>query len=237
MTSSNILNGPFLPPKSGEAKQIIMLLHGYGADGEDLLSIGRELQDMFPDTVFVSPNAPESCGMVGGYQWFQIRETDGSLVKETDLTERVKEPASILNSFIDAQLKKWGVDESQMIVMGFSQGSMMALYTMPRREKPCAGIISYSGLLIDAKGLEAPEIVKPPVLAVHGEADELVPSSNLEEIKKSLSSAGFNNVETVMCPGLGHGINQSGLARGVQFIKNVFENKPSTAMPSCKVGC
>ena len=234
MTSSNMLSGPFLPPKSGEAKQMVMFLHGYGADGADLLSIGADLADMFPDTAFVSPNAPESCEEAGaGYQWFQIRETDGSLVKETDLTERIKKPADVLNSFIDAQLKKWDVDESQMIVMGFSQGSMMALYTMPRREKSCAGIISYSGLLIDAKGLTAPKIVKPPVLAVHGNADELVPSSNLEVIQETLSSAGFN-VKTVMRPNLGHGIDQPGLERGVQFIQEAFENKSPA---SCNVGC
>ncbi|MCK4946459.1 MAG: dienelactone hydrolase family protein [Alphaproteobacteria bacterium] len=225
MTSSDMLDGPFLPPKSGEAKQMVMFLHGYGTNGADLLSIGVDLAEVFPDTVFLSPNAPEVCeAFSAGFQWFSIRSADGTVSKEIDSEKTIHGSSGILNSFIDAQLKQWGVDESQLIVIGFSQGSMMALYTMPRRKKPCAGIISYSGMLIDGEGLLAPEIVKPPVLAVHGDADETVPPFSLKKIQDGFSAAGFN-VETIMRPALGHGIDQPGLERGVQFIKKAFESK------------
>ncbi|MFH1158493.1 MAG: dienelactone hydrolase family protein [Pseudomonadota bacterium] len=224
MTSSDTLDGPFLPPKSGKAKQMVMFLHGYGANGEDLLSIGADMADTFPDTVFLSPNAPEPCeAFPAGFQWFPIRSADGTVSKELDRAETIRKPAAVLNSFIDAQLTQWGVDESRLIVIGFSQGSMMALYAMPRRAKPCAGIISYSGMLIDAAGLKAQGIVRPPVLAVHGDADEVVPPFNLKAIQEGFSAAGFN-IETVLRPALGHGIDQPGLARGVKFIKKAFEN-------------
>ncbi|MCK5554671.1 MAG: dienelactone hydrolase family protein [Alphaproteobacteria bacterium] len=225
MTSSDMLDGPFLPPKSGKAKQMVIFLHGYGTSGADLLPIGVDMADVFPDTVFLSPNAPEVCeAFSAGFQWFSIRSADGTVLKEIDRSEIIQGSAEILNSFIDAQLKQWDVDESQLIVIGFSQGSMMALYTMPRRKKPCAGIISYSGMLIDGAGLKSSDIVKPQILAVHGDVDETVPPSSLKAIQDGFSSAGFN-VETVLRPDLGHGIDQSGLARGVQFVKEAFENK------------
>lgn len=223
MNALTQLDGPFLPPKSGKAKQMVIFLHGYGSNGADLISLGDEWADTLPDAVFISPNAPESCDQwASGYQWFSIRAADGLDTKAIERAEAIQKPAAILSRFIDAQLRQWGVDESRVVVAGFSQGAMMAMYAMPRRQKACAGVIGYSGMLIDAAGLTAASIVKPPVLAIHGDADDIVPPSCLEGVRQGFIAAGFA-VETVLRPGLGHGIDRFGLTRGVEFIREVFD--------------
>lgn len=195
---------------------MVIFLHGYGSNGEDLLSIGGEWASALPDAVFVSPHAPERCEQwPTGYQWFSIRAVDRAALEREKQIEKV---TPVLNNFIDSQLKEWGVDESRLVVVGFSQGAMMAMYAMPRRRKPCAGIIGYSGMLLDAPGLKAPGIVKPPVLAIHGDEDDVVLPFCLSEVQAGFSAAGFN-VETVMRPGLGHGIDPFGLMRGLEFVK------------------
>jgi len=210
------LDGPFIPPKSGTAKQMVIFLHSYGSNGDDLISIGREWSPSLPDTVFLSPNAPDSCEQwSAGYQWFSIRAIDKNTLEREKQIEKV---TPVLNAFIDEQLEKWSIDESRLVVAGFSQGAMMAMYTMPRRKKACAGIIGYSGMILDAAGLKAPGIVKPPVLAVHGDADEVVPPVCLGEVQAAFSAAGFK-VETIMRPGLGHGIDPFGLGCGLTFVK------------------
>ena len=214
------LEGSYIAPRTGTAKQMVIFLHGYGANGEDLLNIGEECGDALPDAVFLAPNAPDACeGNPMGYQWFSIREVDGKAFERDKLVETV---TPVLNAYIDEQLQKWDVPESQLAVVGFSQGAMMAMYTMPRRKKPCAAVIGYSGILLDAAGLSAPGIVKMPVLAIHGDADTIVPPKYLEGVQSAFSAAGFD-VETVMRPGLAHGIDQFGLIRGVEFIKEAFE--------------
>ncbi len=220
MESLRKLEGPFLPPRSGKAKQMVIFLHGYGANGADLLSIGDEWGDELPDAVFLSPNAPEVCEAYPvGYQWFSIREIDG---KAFEREKHAEKATADLNAYIDEQLQQWGIGENRLVVAGFSQGGMMAMYTMPRRKKACAGIISYSGLLVDGEGLKAPGIVKPPVLAIHGDADEIVPPWNLKAVQDGFTAAGFD-VETILRPGLGHGIDTFGLKRGIAFIKEAFE--------------
>lgn len=209
-----------LPPKSGTAKQLVVFLHGYGANGADLLSMGGPWAEELPDAVFVAPNAPQICeAFATGYQWFSLRAVD------RDIIEREKPAQAVLptlNAYLDSQLEKWGVEDSGLAVAGFSQGAMMALYAMPRRAKPCAGVIGYSGMIIDANGLKAPGIQKFPVLAIHGDGDEVVTPENLDLIQQGFEAAGFD-VETVMRPGLGHGIDHFGLVRGVDFLKESFE--------------
>lgn len=223
MHSLKQLEGPFLPPKSGAVKQMVMFLHGYGANGADLLSIGKEWAPVLPEAVFLSPNAPERCEQwSAGYQWFPIRAADGIVTKELERAAAIQKPAASLNAYIDGQLKEWNVDESRLAVVGFSQGAMMAMYVMPRRNKACAGVIGYSGMLLDAQGLKGPAIVKPPVLAIHGDADDVVPPFCLQDVEAGLSAAGFE-VETILRPGLGHGIDPFGLVRGAEFIKTAFD--------------
>ena len=220
MTTLKQLEGPFLPPKSGKAKQLVMFLHGYGSNGDDLLSIGDQWAHVLPDAVFVSPNAPEPCEQSPmGYQWFSIRALDKAVFEREKQMEKV---APILNAHIDTQLKRWHVDEKHVAVVGFSQGAMMAMYAMPRRKKACGAVIGYSGMLLDAKGLKESSIVKPPILAIHGDADEVVSPASLQDVQEGFSAAGFD-VETIMRPYLGHGIDQFGLVRGVEFIKEAFD--------------
>ncbi len=214
------ISGSFIAPRSGQAKQLVVLLHGYGANGDDLLSIGEDWGDALPDAAFVGPNAPSVCDeFVAGFQWFPIRAINRELI-EREQPMRAVLPA--LNTYLDAQLAHWGVDDSQLIVAGFSQGAMMAMYAMPRRRKPCAGVIGYSGMLVDAAGLKAPDIQKMPILAIHGDSDAVVPPECLQGVAEGFDAAGFD-VETVLRPHLGHGIDQFGLIRGVDFCRECFE--------------
>jgi phospholipase/carboxylesterase len=217
---SQQLEGPFLAPKSGTAKQLVIFLHGYGASGDDLIAIGREWADGLPDAAFVAPNAPEVCeAFAAGYQWFSIRAIDPQAFEREKQAEKAMPP---LNAYIDAQIAKWGVSEANVAVVGFSQGAMMAMYTMPRRKSACAGVVGYSGMLIEAEALKAPTMVKMPILAIHGSADEVVPASMLGSVGDGFEAAGFN-VETILRPGLGHGIDGFGLMRGLEFLRENFE--------------
>lgn len=219
------LDAPFIAPKSGgKAKSLVIFLHGYGANGDDLLSIGTQWQEELPDTAFIAPNAPEPCeGAPFGFQWFPIRAIDRDYIEREQQVEKV---APVLNGFIDQQLRDWKVDDTHLAVVGFSQGAMMAMYTMPRRPNPCAAVIGYSGMLVDAKGLVT--ATKVPVLAVHGSQDQIVPPSCLVDVEEGFSAAGFD-VETILRPHLAHGIDQFGLVRGVEFIKEHFEKADKLA--------
>lgn len=215
------LTGNFIAPATGiTAKHMVIFLHGYGANGDDLLSIGHEWGSALTDTVFLGPNAPEVCeAFAGGYQWFSIRAIDPRTFERDQSAARV---TPVLNAYIDEQLEKWSVPEENLAVVGFSQGAMMAMYAMPRRQKPCAAVVGYSGLLVDADGLKAQGAVKMPILAIHGDADEIVPPAHLAGIEAGFSAANYN-VETVMRPNLGHGIDRFGMMRGLQFIQEVFD--------------
>lgn len=218
--SQKPISGSFIAPRNGKAKQLVVFLHGYGANGDDLLSIGEDWGDALPDAAFISPNAPSVCDeFAGGFQWFPIRAINRELI-EREQPMRAVLPA--LNTYLDEQLAHWGVDEDQMIVAGFSQGAMMAMYTMPRRNRACAGVIGYSGMLVDAAGLKADGIQKMPVLAIHGDSDAVVPPDCLQGVQDGFDAAGFD-VETVLRPHLGHGIDQFGLMRGVDFCRECFE--------------
>jgi phospholipase/carboxylesterase len=215
------LDGPMIAPLSGKAKEMVIILHGYGANGDDLISLAEEWAPELPDAVFLAPNAPDMCEASSfGFQWFSIRAIDE---RAFEREAQIGLVAPVLSAYIDEQLEKWDVPESRLVVGGFSQGAMMAMYTMPRRKNPCAGVIGYSGMLIDAEGLKAPEIVKMPVLAIHGDSDTVVPPRALAAVESGFSAAGFN-VETALRPNLAHGIDHFGLIRGLQFIKEALGN-------------
>ncbi len=216
------LDGPFLPPRGGQAKQLVIFLHGYGDSGAGLLPIGQEWAAGLPDAAFAAPNACDVCeSWPEGYQWFRIFEPDGTIISRVDRAELIGAPAQALNAYIDAQLQKWGVAEDKLAVVGFSQGAMMAMYAMPRRKNPCAGVIGYSGMLLDPEGLKSENIVKMPVLAIHGAQDDVVPPGNLSIVDNGFTDAGFQ-IETVMRPGLGHSIDGFGLSRGLDFLRERF---------------
>ena len=220
------LSGPFIAPRSGKARSLVVLLHGYGSNGDDLISLAHEWAPALPDTAFVSPNAPDICEIwAQGYQWFSIRAIDADTFEREKQAEKA---APAINAFLDEQLAHWGVPESHLIVGGFSQGAMMSMYIMPRRKTACAGVIGYSGMLIEPLALKQPEMVKMPILAIHGDRDEVVPPTALGVIDEGFTAAGYN-VETIMRPGLGHGIDGFGLTRGLDFIKECLDKADKEA--------
>jgi phospholipase/carboxylesterase len=212
------LDGPRLEPANGgPATSLVVLLHGYGADGNDLIDIGRALAPLMRGTAFVSPHAPEACADAPmGRQWFHL-----SLADLDQLWPGVRQAAPSLNAFLDAELTRLGLSEQNLAVLGFSQGAMMALHVGPRRQAPVAGIIGYSGYLAGPEHLgEAPH--RPPILLVHGEDDRTVPVLALHAAAPALKAAGFP-VEWHVRPGLGHGIDMDGLRLGAEFLLRVLK--------------
>lgn len=213
-----VLDGPRIAPLSGEdPRMLVILLHGYGSNGADMISLAPMWRQSLPDALFLAPNAPEYCpGRPGGYQWWGL--TDYS---RPALSAGARRAAPALDAFIDTQLSKYELSEDHLLLVGFSQGTMMALHVGPCREKPLAGIIGYSGMLADPKTLSGAIRSKPPVLLVHGTADQIVPVAAIHEAKRELHSHGFE-VETHVSPGLAHGVDPHGMELGRRFARKVL---------------
>jgi phospholipase/carboxylesterase len=217
-----MIDGPRIAPRSGTAKQLVVFLHGYGADGNDLISLGREWQALLPDAAFVSPNAPEPVpGYPAGRQWF------GLTFRDPDERWRgVTKARPVLDAFLDAELARNNLPPSALALVGFSQGTMMALHTGLRRPA-LAGIVGFSGVLVTPTNQEvaaaaASEItVKPPVLLVHGDQDEVIPAQALFLSAQGLGSMGLT-VEWHLSQGIGHGIDGDGLRLGGAFLHKAF---------------
>jgi phospholipase/carboxylesterase len=210
------LDGPGAGPRSGgKAKNLVVFLHGYGSSGEDLISLAPYWADLLPETEFVSPNAPFPCeeNPFGGFQWFGFRERTPEMI-----LGGTRAAAAILDAYLDAQLEARGLDESRLALVGFSQGTMMSLFVGPRRAAAPSAIVGYSGRLIGAELLKDEMRSKPPVLLVHGTADQMVPFGNMAHAAESLQAAGIP-VETLARPNLPHSIDQEGLVRGGRFLK------------------
>jgi phospholipase/carboxylesterase len=219
-TMPQTLSGPSYPPQSGaKPSQLVILLHGLGADGNDLIGLAPYWAVQLPDAEFLSPNAPFRCDMApSGYQWMSIRDPNPAA-----RLSGAHASAVILDAFIDDELKKRDLTEAELALVGFSQGTMMSLFVGPRRERQLAGIVGYSGRLI-APALLAGEIrSRPPILLVHGTGDPTVPYNSMAVAENALSAAGVS-VETLACPGVGHGIDEEGLRRGGQFLHRVLSS-------------
>ena len=212
------LSGPSLPPVAGGTpRRLVILLHGLGADGNDLIGLQQYWGRLVPDAEFVSPNAPFPCdGAPWGYQWFSVQ--DRSLPA---MLAGVRAVAPTLDAFIDDELKKRGLADGDLVLVGFSQGTMMALYVGLRRARKLAGILGYSGRLIAEDQLDGELRSGPPVLLVHGTADPVVPFSSLAHAEGALKRAGVP-VETLACPGVEHAISPEGLQRGGAFLQLVL---------------
>ncbi len=208
------LQGPRLAPASGgPARQLVILLHGYGADGQDLLGLAPYVARLLPEAAFLAPNAPEACAMQSmGYQWWGI-ETFSRQERLLGMTRA----APILDGFIDCELEAAGLDESKLALLGFSQGTMMALHVGLRRARSPACILGYSGALVAPERLAAEITCRPPVFLVHGDKDELLPTESTLEAVDGLSSAGVP-VEWHLSQGVGHSIAQDGLDLGAAFL-------------------
>lgn len=206
------------PARSGKATSMVIFLHGYGADGADLLGLADPLAPHLPDTVFLAPDAPEPCaGNPFGRQWFPIPWLDGS--SEEEARAGVRRATEDVNAFLDARLAEAGLPDAALAVVGFSQGTMMALHVLPRRARPAAGIVGFSGRLLEARSLEAETRSKPPVLLIHGDADPMVPFAEMGNAGQALTAAGFETYGHVM-KGTGHGIAPDGLSVALAFLKD-----------------
>lgn len=216
---TRVLQAERIEPKSGELRSVVVFLHGYGANGADLLSIGNVLADHLPDTMFVAPDAPENCaGAPMGYQWFPIPWIDGS--SEEEARAGMERAVDDLNAFLDGILVDNDLLPEQMVLFGFSQGTMMSLHVAPRREDEVAGIVAFSGRLLEPELLKDEVVSRPPVLLVHGDMDDVVPPQSLPEAAEALQEAGFKEVYAHIMKGTAHGIAPDGLSVALAFMRD-----------------
>jgi phospholipase/carboxylesterase len=219
---ANELDGPRLEPTSGQAKRLVVFLHGYGADGNDLIDIGRAWQGMLPDTAFVSPHAPEPCGQAPvGKQWFPLFTR-----AQNERWEGVNKAGPLLQAFLDAELARRKLPPSALALVGFSQGTMMALHVGLRRAVPPAAIVGYSGIFVLPDQAKADAVLgeiksRPPVLLIHGDQDDLIPVQALLQGSQELAALEVP-VEWHISSGVGHGIDQEGLRHGGAFLARRF---------------
>lgn len=201
---------------SGRVSSLVVLVHGYGADGADLIGLAQPLGSVLPETVFVSPDAPQPCSVNPmGRQWFPIPWIDGS--SEAAMRAGFLEAAAMLDGWLTDIMAQEGVGPAQTALVGFSQGTMMSLHVGPRRASALAGIVGFSGRLADAGPDAAPLRSAPPVLLVHGDADEVIPVEAIHETRAALAALGLP-VRWHVCQGLGHGIDPDGLRLAAGFL-------------------
>lgn len=204
---------------SGETRSVVVFLHGYGANGADLLALADPLGEHLPDTLFIAPDAPEACaGAPFGYQWFPIPWIDGS--SEEEAARGLQAAVEDLNAFLDGILVDEDLLPEQMVLLGFSQGSMMSLHVAPRREDPIAGVIAFSGRLLQPELLSDETVSRMPVLLVHGDADDVVPVQSLPQAAQALQDAGFTEVFAHIMKGTAHGIAPDGLSVALAFMRD-----------------
>jgi phospholipase/carboxylesterase len=219
------LDGPRLAPRSGRTRQLVVFLHGYGADGNDLIEIGRAWQQLLPEAAFVSPHAPEPCGQAPvGRQWFALTLRDPN---ERWIGMRQARP--VLERFVAAELRRLDLPPSALALVGFSQGTMMALHVGLRSATPPAAIVGYSGLLVvppdgDLNAFAAEISARPPVLLVHGQEDDLIPAQALFQAAQGLAALDVA-VQWHLSAGIGHGIDPEGLRHGGEFLAHNFARR------------
>lgn len=207
-----------LEPVSGDAPvSLVVLLHGYGADGNDLISLGRDWCMKFPGTMFVAPNAPDPCeDGPYGYQWFPLHDRTPD-----QLWAGVTHAQARLDSYLDDLLKRQGLTDDQMVLVGFSQGTMMALHNGLRRPQSPAGVLGYSGRLAGADRLPEKLDTNLPVSLIHGDQDDVVPLAAMFETSNALQAAGLQ-CEWHIGRGTGHDIDDDGIALGERFLRRVL---------------
>ncbi|WP_224814660.1 alpha/beta hydrolase [Hasllibacter sp. MH4015] len=216
---SRILDYKTKGSHSGETKSLVVFLHGYGADGGDLLGLADPLAEHLPDTVFAAPDAPERSAMNPmGFQWFPIPWIDGS--SEEAAAEGMGRAVHDLNAFLDHLMAENGVTVAETALVGFSQGTMISLHVAPRRAEAFAGIVGFSGRLLEPEALVDDVVVRPPVLLIHGDADDVVPPQSLPEAAEGLQNAGWEEVYAHIMKGTGHGIAPDGLSVALAFLKD-----------------
>lgn len=215
------LSGPRLEAK-GKATHLVVLAHGYGADGNDLIGLAPHWQQAMPSVAFVAPNAPEPCaGSPMGYQWFPISRLDPH-----EMREGVARAAPSFEEFLDSELAHYGLPPERLALVGFSQGTMLSLHVGLRRK--VAAIVGYSGLLADAPPTLGPDA--PPILLVHGDSDPMIPADALFMSAGALGAAGAA-VQWHLSAGVGHSIDEDGLLLGAEFLSQALQGRLVRAMP------
>ena len=201
---------------SGQAKSLVVFVHGYGADGADLLGLADVLGPHLPDTAFAAPDAAERLpGAPFGRQWFAIPRFDGST--QAQAAAGLKMATQDLSEFVDQRMAYEGLGPQAVALVGFSQGAMLSLHMAPRRAEPIAAVISISGQLLQPERLAAETTAKSPVLVMHGDQDDVVPFPEMTATCNALVAVGFETYGHVM-EGSGHTIAQDGLATALAFL-------------------
>ncbi|MEO6394423.1 MAG: dienelactone hydrolase family protein [Devosia sp.] len=209
------LSGPMLPPKSGGMpKQLMVLLHGYGADGSDLIGLGHQWRDLFADMMFASPNAPHRCGRnPAGYEWFPLDDDD----RAAGRIAGAQAARWVIVDFLTELWAQTGLAAKDTVLCGFSQGTMMALHVGTSLDAELLGIIGFSGALIAPEGFGTERFAKPPVALIHGALDQVVETDLSRKAASELSTAGFE-VTLHISPGIAHGIAPDGLDFATEFL-------------------
>ena len=210
-----LLDGPRLEPK-GKAKQLVVFLHGYGADGRDLIAIGKQWQALLPEAAFVAPNAPDPCAQSPmGRQWFPLtmRDPDERWIG-------VNKAAPSLDAFLDAELARTGLGEDRLALVGFSQGTMMALHVGLRRARAPAAIVGFSGLLVEPEHL-AVGGPSPPIFLAHGSEDDLIPADAMFMAAENLAALDIA-CQWHLSAGVGHGIDGPAMSHAALFLSTCF---------------
>ncbi len=216
---TRVLRAERKAPLSGSTRSAVVFVHGYGANGADLLGLADPLGEHLPDTLFVAPDAPESVpGAPFGFQWFPIPWIDGS--SEEEAARGMDAAVEDFNAFLDALMVDEDLLPEQVVLFGFSQGTMMSLHVAPRREDPVAGIVAFSGRLLRPEVLQDEVVSRMPVLLVHGDADDVVPPQSLPAAAEALQEAGFQDVFAHIMKGTGHGIAPDGLSVALAFMRD-----------------
>ncbi len=216
---TRVLTAEKKAPLSGETRSAVVFLHGYGANGADLLGLADPLGEHLPDTLFVAPDAPESVpGAPFGYQWFPLPFIDGSSEEEAE--RGIISASADLEAFLDALMVDEDLLPEQVALVGFSQGTMMALQVAPRREDPVAGVVGFSGRLLRPELLEDEVTARMPILLAHGDEDDVVPPQNLPAAVEGLQQAGFKEVFAHVMKGTAHGIAPDGLSIALAFLRD-----------------
>ncbi|TVQ82337.1 MAG: phospholipase [Micavibrio sp.] len=205
-----------LPPLSGaEPKNIVLLLHGLGSNAEDLISLAPLMARDLPDTLFLSVDAPYPCDMAPfGYQWFSLQDRDPARI-----LKELRQVRPVLEDYIAEVIKKYQIKNNELALSGFSQGTMTSLFTSLYAKEAFAGILGYSGAFFP--DTEAGALTKQPVCLIHGTADDVVPFDNMKTAENLLQAQDFD-IETLACPGLGHSIDENGIAKGTAFLKRIL---------------